>query len=172
MPFSPPLEMTVGIGIIDIEVNKAAIPNLGMYFNKLNNNSVTWDGFTYPAYTLLVSGAKAKHVWETNTHYVQVHWQVKYNSATWRRRVLDAGFYELVAGDGSSGSGSGSSGSSGLNSGCGGSAGFRHIIDNMGNPVSAPYPLDGTGRRLPCYETTPEYLPFWLHEDVSFSALP
>ncbi len=171
MPFSPPVEKTYGLGVINIEVNKSAIPNLGAYFNKINNATVTWDGFSYAQYTLLVTGAKAKHVWENNTHYVSVHWTVKYNSATWRRRILDAGFYELVQDGSGSGSGSGSS-SGGINAGCGGSAGFRHIVDNYGQPVSAPYPLDGTGRRLPCYETTPVYLPFWFYESVSFSGLP
>ncbi len=156
MPFSPPIEVSKGIGVINIEKNYSSVPNLGQYFNKMNTNTQTWDGFSYSPYTLLVTGAKAKHVWENDTHYVKVNWTVKYRADTWDRKVLDAGYYELSAVN--SGSGSGTS------AGC-----ITAIMDSTGLPVSGPFLLDGSGRRKPCNDLTPHFISFVVYSYVDFS---
>ncbi len=75
----------------------------------------------------------------------------------WRRRILDAGFRELVEIADTTGE-----------------PHWENIKDEDGNPVSQPVPLDGDGMKLhPTGKWPPDgyFLEFELHEKVSFSPL-
>lgn len=170
-PYSPPIERMKAQGIIKIKINKPGVPAIGAYINKINDATVIWDGFSYPAWTLLVSGATATQVYEESTRYIEVNWTVKFEPALWRKRVLDAGFYQISnAGSASTPSGWSAPSDWGLPGACTGTK-LEAIVDRWGQVVSAAYPLDGNGRKLSeC--GNPVYNSFWLYQETSFAGMP
>lgn len=141
--------------VIQVEVN---VPEgtfdplvLAAYADTRNGNVVTIDGVTYPTSTLLMSApqASAKQKWTDATTVIE------YRTITfrllidpdnnWSDMVADTGCDELIDGK------------------------WVPIVDEYGQKVTAPVPLDGNGRKATGDGATLELVPYlastWSNAD-------
>lgn len=128
-PFDPPLMRTLYRSTITIKKFKAlADDNLGnklTYENKINN--AIWWGI--PAEAAYVSDYNLETVYEQDAYWWSKTVTIILDPDLWRIKILDAGTYEKYSADPAHP--------------------YRPILDNLGQPVSAPVPLNGSGRQLP-----------------------
>jgi hypothetical protein len=155
-PFDPP-EMIDDSRLISVTTkNLAAVPTWLMeYSNAVNNDTFTLDGFSVGIGQAKMQTPKvSKPMSRNGTTYREVQITIHYREEGWVSNILDAGFRERDYS---------------------GNLVQIKIEDEEGNlePVTAPVPLDGAGRKLD--DPSPlnnEALPFRGYRRLAFSALP
>lgn len=143
-PFDPPPEKEEVRRTLTVVRNQASYDPVGtlLYENAINLKA--WLGFEKE--TVLCKGITADRQHEKGVFFQRVTYEFEINRRTWTKKILDAGYYELVAGE------------------------LKLIRDKFGNPLSSPALLDGTGLKLPDGDD-PVYLEFDLYDLADFSLL-
>lgn len=158
-PFDPPLQRPFSDPVIVIERNVATY-NLVFWQPRLyttNNAIVTIDGQAYATGTLRLRSAKAKRILVGASKYYALRIEIGVRIDGWNRRVLDQGYREQIS------------------SLTNGTPVYKNIVDEQGNPVTSPVPLDGLGGVLKSEAPAsdpPVYLAKVLFPPSDFSALP
>jgi hypothetical protein len=148
------VEIEESRGVLTIKRNElnftAAVPTF--YVHKIN--SVAFLDFAPETVRCVGVGAVRQHENGIKFWAVTYTFWVKLHLATWRLRVLDAGLRELI-----------STPAPGVRN-------HARIIDPYsGVAVSAPYPLDGSGRKYDPNTDPFTYLEFDVYEKADFNAL-
>lgn len=121
---------------------------LDVYDKTSNSGSVTIDGYSYPAKSLLMESINWEKVTEDGTDYYTVTFSMKVRNGDWHMRVADRGYSQLD-----------------------GSSQRLPIIDGTGAVVTKPWPLDGTGLKLPNADDDPAVLDFLPYSEISWAGL-
>lgn len=117
----------------------------------VNSEDVVIDGKSYAAGTLKLSPPAAQKMTEVvggvPVTYYQKTYKLKYRPQGWTEKIENRG-YSYVSGD------------------------KRYpIVDEAGEPVTKPWPLDSFGGKLPNASSNPTILDFEPYKKVSFAAL-
>ncbi len=148
-PFDPPPMWEEHWQTITMQKNWLTIDMVALneYYNSVNDTP--WFGFD--AGEVKCAGIESKReFWKNqgNSYYsVTYHFEAKRKGIdSWAYFILDAGYFQLVAGK------------------------LVAIRDNFGSPISKPALLDGVGAKLPV-GGTPVYNRFYVYDNKEFNLL-
>lgn len=142
--FDPPIEITERV--LKYTFKKNSIEGLEEHAAFLDRtNSVQYLGKAVG--TMLFDEFTSTRVWKGGLFYFEVSYSFLYKLAGWKRKILDAGYYEIdiLTGD-------------------------RVEIKSpaTGQPVSEPWPLNGGGVHLDVGDP-PVFLEFTVHDETDFN---
>jgi hypothetical protein len=141
--------------VIQVEVNVADNDfdplDIAHFADTTNNAPVTIDGVTYPANTLLMTApqASAKQKWKTveivdeepqevTVEYRTITYRLLIDpDGSWLDEVADVGYDELISGK------------------------WVPIVDEHGQKVTKPFPLNGEGRKATGAPATLQFVPYY-----------
>jgi hypothetical protein len=119
------------------------------YGNKINSN--TWQGAA--PRTVKIQSVGATLLWDkTWGKYYKTNWEFAWCPATWDRKVLDAGYYELK-GD--------LDGDSNI------TQNHSPILDAQGMPITVPQPLNSDGTKM-SQGGSPHWITFKPYQAIPF----